>query len=80
MNIYQKNKLEFDKFGVTVVKNLFNNKEINNLELRLKNILKKTKIILKARILILLKKKLILFINLKINFLTNFLNKKKLCL
>ena len=38
MNIYQKNKLEFDKLGVTVVKNLFNNKEINNLEFKINSL------------------------------------------
>ena len=58
MNIYQKNKLEFDKFGVTVVKNLFNNKEINNLELKIKKYIKENKNNLKGKDINFIKKEI----------------------
>jgi len=64
VDYFKKNKLEFDKFGVTVVKKFFSKKEINNLELRINKYIKKNKEKLKG--------KDINFINNKINSIHKF--------
>ncbi len=78
MNIYQKNKLEFDKFGVTVVKNLFNNKEINNLELKIKKYIKENKNNLKGKDINFIKKEINSIHKFKDKFFNKFSKQKKI--
>ena len=75
---FEKNKIEFDKFGVTIVKNFFSKKEINNLELKINRYIKKNKNILNGKDINFIKKEINSIHKFKDKFFDKFSKQKKI--
>ena len=78
-NVYfQKKKLNFDKFGVTVIKSFFNNKEIKELETKINDYIEKSKKKLEGKDINFIKNEINSIHKFKDSFFDKFSKQKKI--